>query len=518
MSMATSGPSTWGHLKQWRSPGETIDRFIASLYLSTMDMADVAKRTAKKIRVLDGPIGSGKTTGILGGCAANAQRQPMSRDGVRHYHLTVLRTDYRLLWSSFISRFWFSWFPKESAFTSWRGAEDQPAEHTIRLNTEFGKTMWHVGFRAIDPTRATPEQISNFWRGQLPCDLWYEEADAFSELIYQGGYSRVGRGVPMELGGPTCPTLFAGTNAPLIGSWMHKRIMSGRWRPGIEYFRQPGARTPMAENLHNLPPGYYAEQIAELEDDMVRRLIDGEYVMPRAGKAVHPEYRDSLHGSAVELEPDEDLELMIGIDPRTWPSAVFAQRVPGGQWRFLDEIRLPHGAGEQSMAEALNAVLARPSYAYWNRFRGEIRGVMDPSATYGATDGELNWLDRVAEMTKIPFVPARSNKARDRRGGMKAALRKLDATGRPSATFSTRVPLLRAALGGMFHYAEINLQGAGSGLGITIDPVKNDYADVAEAAEYITMEFGGLEDAEVPAGATSKGDRYKNYDGDYAEA
>ena len=87
---------------------------------------------------------------------------------------------------------------------------------------------------------------------------------------------------------------------------------------------------------------------------------------------------------------------------------------------------------------------------------------------------------------------------------------------KPGAVFSTRVPLLRTGLGGMFHYAELNLQGAGSEKGISIDPVKNEYADVCEAAEYITMEFGGLEDAGVPAGAEGEHDRYSN--DDYAEA
>lgn len=508
----------WGHLKEWRSPGPTIDRFIASLNLSPIEMRDPKMRTAKRVRVLDGPIGSGKTTGILGGCAANAQRQPLWEDGFRHYFLTIMRTDYRLLWSSFIKNFWWSWFPQDSPWTEWRGAEDQPAEHTIRLNTVFGKVIWHVSFRAIDPNRASPEQISNFWRGQLPNDVWYEEADAFSEPIYQGGYSRAGRGIPMRLGGPTSPTVFLGTNAPLIGSWMHKRIIANRWRPGLEYFRQPGARSPQAENLHNLPPGYYSEQIGELEEDMIARLVDGEYVMPRAGKAVHPEYKDSFHGSAVAILPDPALELLIGIDPRTRPSAAFTQRIPQGQWRVLNEVIGDPGMGSQRYAEMLNEMLARPQYAPWRRRRDMIKAVVDPSAAWGVDKeaGEQNWLERVSELAKIEILPARSNKAKDRRDALKAPLRRLVDGGRPGLVVSVECPILRAALGGMFHYAEINLQGAGSGKGVSAEPVKNEYADIAEALEYAVQEFGGLEDTLVPAGAMAKENRYSN--DDYAEA
>ena len=503
--------SEWGHghLREWRSPGPTIDSFIASLHLTPAEMVDARLRTGKKVRALRGPIGSGKTTGIMGGCVANAQRQPQQPDGreaVRFYKLTIMRTDYRLLWSSFIEPFWLSWFPKESSWTEWQGGNDQPADHLIRLNSAAGKIKMQVSFRAISELR-TPEQISNFWRGQLPNDVWLEEADAFSEDIYQGAYSRLGRGTDMRFGGPTCPTIFLGTNAPLIGSWMHRRIVSGRWRAGIEYFNQPSGRSPQAENLHNLPPTYYGDQIRELDERNIARLVDNEFVMPRAGHPVHETYRDSFHGAPGPLKPDPRVGLVIGIDPRTHPSAAFCQQLPNWQWRFLDEQIGKPGVGSQRFAEMINFQLKQDAYKLWNNRRDLIRCVVDPSAAYGADKdaGELNWLQRVEKLTDIKIVPARSNKAKDRRDSMAAALRRTVEDGRPAVLIGTGCPMLRAGMGGMFHFGEINLQGGGSGKGLTGDPVKNEYADICEAAEYAVMEYGGLDDASLQILLTGPG-------------
>lgn len=513
------------HWREWKSPGPTIDQFIASLHLSDEDMKDVAKRTGKKVRVAQGPLGSGKTTGIMGACVGNAQRQPMqpwtSSSGhvmkARVYGLTIMRTDYRLLWGSFIEPFWFKWFPKESPWTEWSGGNDQPADHIIRFRSTFGPVVMKVSFRAISDLR-TPEAISNFWRGQLPTDVWLEEADAFSEDIYQGAYSRLGRGTEMRFGGPTSPTLFLGTNAPLIGSWMHSRIVSGRWRAGIEYFNQPAGDGPDAENLHNLPPTYYSDQEKELDERNYKRLVKNEFVMPRAGQAVHPAYRDSRHGAPGPIMPDARLMLLVGIDPKTHPSAEFCQRTPSSQWRFVNEIVAAKGVGSQTFAELLLQKLGQPEFAYFNNRRDRIRIVVDPSAAYGADEaaGERNWLQRVSDIIKMPIVPARSNKASDRRDAMKAALRRNTDDGQPAVLISTDCPMLRTGLGGMFHYAHVNLAGGGSGKGLTVDPVKNEYADPCEAAEYAIMEFGGLEDAGVAAGGTAKPKDPSDYH-DYAE-
>lgn len=513
------------HMRHWRSPGPTIDRFVASLHLSDEELRDTARRTQKKVRALKGPIGSGKTTGIMGAAVANAQRQPKQpwvaangqRMNVRLYGLTIMRTDYRLLWGSFIRPFWFRWFPQESPWTEWRGGDDQPADHTIRMMSQFGPVVMQVQFRALSDLR-TPEAISNFWRGQLPTDVWLEEADAFSEEIYQGAYSRLGRGTEMRFGGPTSPTLFLGTNAPLIGSWMHTRIVSGRWRKDIEFFDQPAGDGPQAENLHNLPPTYYSDQRRELDDRNYQRLVKNEFVMPRAGQAVHENYRDSFHGAPGELPIDASMPLLIGIDPKTHPSAEFCQRPLNGQWRFIDEIVAKKGVGSQRFAELINAKLKQPEYAYFDGRRDRIRCVVDPSAAWGVDSeaGELNWLQRVSLLTGITIIPARSNKRSDRHDSMAAALRRLVDDGRPGMLVSTRCPMLRAGLAGMFHYAEVNLAGGGSGKGLTGDPVKNEYADPCEAAEYAVMEFGGLEDASAPAGGRGRRTNPSDFD-DYAE-
>src|SRR5262245_11848863 len=68
-----------------------------------------------------------------------------------------------------------------------------------------------------------------------------------------------------------------------------------------------------------------------LDDREYDRLVGNKFVMPRASQAVHPEYRDSIHDAPGPLKPDTGLDLVIGIDPRSRPSAAFMQHRLNGQ-------------------------------------------------------------------------------------------------------------------------------------------------------------------------------------------
>src|SRR4029077_3314657 len=104
----------------WRSPGPVASRFMAS---------------GARIQILNGPVGSGKTTACFMKAVWLASQQAVSvcrtvdlGDGVaravRKFKLATIRDTYRSLWKTTIPS-WFKRFPAEAG--EWNGAVDAPA-------------------------------------------------------------------------------------------------------------------------------------------------------------------------------------------------------------------------------------------------------------------------------------------------------------------------------------------------------------------------------------------------------
>lgn len=490
-----------GFIRQWISPGPVVDSFIDSLDVPEETLKDRLLSSAAQIRCLQGPRGSGKTTGGIAALAARAAQQIPDANGVRHYRCLVLRTTYRLLWKNFLPSWW-TWFPQRAGYTNWIGGEEQPATHTIRLRTPKGRIVMTIMFAALQEMNDS-EVVGNFFRGFETTDIWLEEADQFSELVFNNALLSLGRFPAERAGGAICPTLFCITNAPLQGSWMHIKIIESQFRRGVEYFNQPGGLSPDVENLHNLRPTYYTDAIRFLKDKwVIDRLVHNKFVLPRWGQPVYDTYDDDLHCGGRILLPDPYLDLVLGLDGGMDPALAAAQYHPMGQWRFVNEIASEHGTGSERFAKSINEMLARREFERWNRDRKSIRAVADPSVVYGADEkaGEKNWLQRVAKQTGLEIIAARSNKTSDRKDSMKAFIGSLCEGGERGLLVSTTCPMIRGGLGGLYFFRKQTLANTGGDTAESPTPVKNKYSHPVEAAEYPVMEFGGLENATARLG------------------
>lgn len=462
--------------KPWVSPGPVIDRLVLSTAAPSGDL-----RHRARVRVAIGPVGGGKSTGILGGTIINAMQQPRWPDGVRRYRLLVLREDYRKLWSQFLP-FWLKWWPKDSPFVDFSGSTDNPVDFTLYMITPTGPVDYMVNMRALGQL-TDPEAIRGFFAGYEPTDIWMEEGDLLAEAVYNNAILRLGRYPDAAYGGgAVTPTLWLGMNTPMIGSWPYRRIMSGKWQPNIQLFKQPGAFAPGAENKHNLRAGYYEDILANTEQRDIDRNVHCKYVLPISGKPVYPDYNDDVHTR--EIEPDPRLSLGIGMDCGLDPAAAFAQQDGRGQWRIVDEIALPHGSGEDDMANAINAKFAEPHLRPWSGQRKLLTCRVDPNASWGAAKGKLNWLQTVEKLTGLVIRPARSNKTEDRKAPMRRALQRL-VGGEPGLIVSPRAKMIREGLGGMYHYTRVKV---GDGSRYSDTPEKNAHSHPCEAGEYIVME------------------------------
>lgn len=461
----------------WRPPGPIAARF---------------RNSKAKIQIINGPVGSGKTTACLMKAVRLACEQMISRgktinvgDGdraVRKFKLAVVRDTYRQLWKTTIPS-WNKRFPQEMG--EWVGADNSPARHRLAFKLADGSIVdFIVEFGAIGDNN-----IEDFMRGYEPTAWYLNEADLLAKEVFNFAKGRWGRYPDMSEGGPSWFGILADCNAPEFDGWLYSEVFTRSpeelARDNIELFVQPGGLEPDAENVENLPPGYYVDQAKGQPEWYVERMINNRPGYSRAGKPVHPEFKDKIHVALKELAPIPGLPLVIGLDPRTRPSAAFMQRIPGGQRRFIDELQGDQSMGPRRFGKLLSELL-HDRYPFVKP--ESIKGVVDPSAQYGADTeaSEQNWIQIVAAVTGILIVPAPTNSIDLRREALKKPFGEL-IDGEPAILISPRCKLLRAGLNTGFRYKR--MQGGG-GERFADEVEKNEYADICEAAEYACLVDG----------------------------
>lgn len=470
-------------LKRWVSPGPTMDALVKSMVL------DPARPTRRRERVATGPVGSGKTTGIMGATIISAMNQPKWPDGIIRYRLLALRDTYRNLHTQLIDQFWATWWPRKTPGIEWSGEGGGPVDCMLRLESPVGPIDYLVQFRALGDAR-TETEIENLLRGLEFTDALLEEGDLLPESVRLKIITRMGRFPPRSVDdvGARGPTLFIGSNAFLIGTWAYNTKMTGIWRPGIELFEQPSGRGPDAENLHNLSEGYYEAIVEKSDERTVRRMVDNEHVLPLAGTPVYPEFRDLVHVRPVVL--DRNLPLRIGFDGGLQtlnPAAALGQRGMARQLRIKGEIAVTHGCGVEQFGELVNAELGKPQYAPWSGSRKEIICRVDPSAQWGNDKkaGQPNWIVALERRTGLRIKPARTNDLAPRRAALREPMKRM-VDGHPGLVVDPEAVTVRMSLGGLFHYPKIR---SGMGSRDSDTPAKNHpHSDVAEACEYLAMD------------------------------
>lgn len=270
------------------------------------------------IRGLIGPVGGGKSSGCIAEFPRRAQNQKPSRDGVRRTRWAVVRNTYAELRDTTIQTF-HRWLPPEH-FGRWYASDHR---YVVKA---FDRCEFEVLFRALD----RPEDIKKL----LSLDLtggWINEAREIPWAIVEALQGRCGRYPPQDEGGPTWSGIWLDTNPPDADSEFYKFFEDQTWRKDFDelvrigglphgikrpedyaaIFRQPSGLSAQAENLPNLPNGYYARLAIGKGQEWKKVYIDGQYGFVTDDKAVFPEYRDEIH--LKEIDPIPGRPIM-----RTW--------------------------------------------------------------------------------------------------------------------------------------------------------------------------------------------------------
>ena len=279
-------------------------------------------RSDARIRGLLGPFGSGKSSGCVVEILRRAMAQKPSSDGIRRTRWACIRNSYPQLRDTTIKTFkdWVDF----DVMGVWR-----ERDHTFVMRV--GDVEAEVLFRALD----RPEDTSNFLSLELT-GAWVNEAREIDWAIIQALVGRVGRYPATKDGGCTWHGIFMDTNPPDSDSWWF-RLFERDKPEGVAIFKQPSGVSAQAENLSNLPAGYYETLLKLNSADWCKVHVHGEYGFVQDGKPVFPMYLDSMHCSD-KAEYVPGLTIYRGWDFGLSPACSFSHLTAGGQWIVFDEV------------------------------------------------------------------------------------------------------------------------------------------------------------------------------------
>lgn len=425
------------------------------------------------VSAIMGPIGSGKTSAALMRILRHAIEQPVSpRDGERHSRWVVVRDTYRRMGATVLQS-WHKRVPRTfGKFTD--GGMNAPSVHRLRFQVPGrGVVNCEVIFAAIGDN-----DVEDFCRGFEVTGAYVNELDLMAPEILDFLSGRTGRYPDMTHGGVTWHGVFADFNAPDTDNWCYRDFFEEP-RDGYAVYVQPGGLEPGAENVANLPAGYYQAQIRGKPDWYVRRMIHNQFGYSREGKPVYPEFRDSLHVASEALEPIRSLPLILGGDAGLSYAIAITQRRPDGRWLVLDEVVGEGGATKAG--EHLNRVLGSPRY----RDCRVGSAWADPAGAARASTDERSWIDVLSATTKIRFRPAPSNSPLLRQEAVRAPLGRL-VDGQPGLLLSPTCRMLRKGFNSGYRFKRV--QGAPGRY--HDEPEKNEYSHPHDALQYALLGGG----------------------------
>jgi hypothetical protein len=427
------------------------------------------------IRLIVGPVGSGKSSACVMELLFRAMMsvplgkpEPDAKGKVRRLRrsrFAVIRNTYPELRDTTIKTFE-SWVP-----AALREKRAQENAYIVRFNDVESEVL----FRALDQPDDAKKLLSLELTG-----AYINEAKEVPKGIFDLLATRVGRypalkDLPEGSPEPWCG-IWMDTNPPDNDHWLYK-LFEEQKPPKHRLFRQPGGRTPQAENRKNLRADYYETISLGKDKDWISVMVDGNYGFVKTGKPVYNEYLDAVH--CVEF-PALRTTLTLGLDFGLTPAAVIVQRDPGdGQLQVVDEF-VTEDMGAVRFASMLATKLK-------SEYPGQsVTGHGDPAGEQRAQTDERTPFD-IVHGQGLPVNPAPTNDFTLRREAVAGLLMRMTMTGRPALVIHPRCKTLRKAMQGGYYYRRVQVTGVDRFVDV---PEKNRFSHVAEALQYACVGLG----------------------------
>ena len=420
-------------------------------------------------KILAGPVGGGKTSACIMHALTNAMQQEPDDDGIRRTrHIFIRNTIAQLRQTT--QKSMLDWLP-ERVFGRYLTTQK---EYYLKFEDVEAEIIMLALEDETDLRRLLSLEATT---------IYINEGKEISQTVLEGivGAKRVGR-YPSRKSGPgaTYPCIIMDTNMPNFGSY-HQRIMDGE-EGDWETFKQPGGRSPEAENLEFLPPDYY--NVDGLTDEHVRVFIDCEYGTSKDGQPVFKDtFVRDFHEAKEQLRAitSSEYPLIIGLDAGLTPAATIGQQTPSGKINVLAECFTPKGESigmERFLQTKLTPMLTR-------KFPGvNAIVIVDPAAMQRSQANEETVFE-IVKKAGFKVYPAPSNKI-DLRIGSAETLFGQQSGGKAVLQIDPGCTGLISALGNGYSYA-IKKDGEVEDKPAKLHPV----SDIADSFTYFTLYLAG---------------------------
>jgi hypothetical protein len=477
-------------IRTLNSPGSISDAFLLSRAF---------------IKIIIGPVGSAKTMTALRALRRVAMRQGGRVDGngvlIRKARVGVIRETYPNIEKNTLPS-WFRIHPESDGKFTWKA----PFTHRLMLildeDPETGRPTdvcdFEIEFRAIGD-----RSVEEACRGWEVVAVMIDEADLQPPDLLAFLSGRVGRSSDLDPAMVVDQQIILSLNAPYMDNWIYGLAIEKNLgelsdpeliealgdRQLLEVFIQPGGREPDAENLHNLPKGYYAIQAAanKHRPDYVARMIDNKFVPMQHGQPVNPQFDYRQH--VRPLEWDRRRPLIVGVDQGLFAAAVASQRTVMGGLRTLREAVMFREDGKTLAKIGPTAAGAMVRTMIADNFPelhpDDLRVVADPAAWAAAdrADHEMDWVRAFSKGLGHKVRKAKSNKQTLRNEAIWRAMGEIDGY----AVDPACKHLIRGHLGG-YHYRQAEIAGGGGETRGHLEIADTIHTHVCDAEQYAALE------------------------------
>ena len=425
------------------------------------------------VRLIMGPIGSGKSVACCWEVFRKACAQTPWIDGVRRSRWVIVRNTYRELIDTTINTYndWFGelgyWLKKDM-------------KHIVRMPLEDGTIVeYEVLFRALDK----PDDIKKLLSLELTGGF-LNECREIPKAVLDMLIGRVGRYPSKMQGGASWWGVIMDTNPPDSDHWIHN-LFEEDLPEEFAIFHQPSGTSPEAENIANLPAKYYERMSHGKDPEWIKVYVHGEYGFVTDGIPVVPEFHAHVHVAKEQIPFDKrlcDNVLHIGVDFGRTPAATFGMEV-NGQMRIIDEL-VTFGVSATHFSKLLRE---RIKGFYPN---AEVIGTGDPA---GENPGEQidDTCIQILQNAGIPIDGAYTNNFTLRREAVSIPLTELNMQGEPNLIVSPNCTNLIKGMNGGYKYKRMQV----SGERFALKPDKNKYSHVCESLQYLMLGAGRGYDA-----------------------
>lgn len=438
----------------------------------------------RRMRVIRGPFGSGKSVSSMMDIVRRATMQKPDKNGQRRSRWAIVRNTMPMLRDTTMKT-WFDWFPD--------GGPGWYKETGKTYYLEFGDVKAEVMFRALDDAADVKNLLSLELTG-----AFINEAREIPREIVEGLQGRIDRFPSRKDGGATWAGIWADTNSPEEGSYWWAMMEgldpdTGNPKPNSWdcYVQPPGmlkvldptqergyrlVPNPDAENVENLAPGYYENLCEDASEEYIKVYVLNQYGTTKAGKPVHPLFTRDFHVAKNELVPNKMLPLVLSADFGLTPAVSFQQQDTYGRLLVLDEVVTQNMGLKRALMERVWPLLRRKYTDY------DIFVTGDPAGKQGAQTDEKSCLDIFKECGFGKVKLAYSNNPVHRTNDLDEFLARRTEMGSGFLVSPQCAYTIRGMSGG-YHY-KVQRNGVASEA-----PEKNIFSHICEATQYGAMHF-----------------------------